>query len=245
MKLRHVLTAGTLATLLISGISYSKGASGEQKVDSGSFGVFMRGQRVATETFSIQQNPNGSVITSEFKSDQGSEKAQQSSELQLTSSGDLRRYEWKEISPGKTRAVVTPTQDMLTERITSEPQDKPQEKPFYLPASSSILDDYFFVHREVLLWRYLATACRQEAGQVKCPQGQKTQFGTLNPHARNSASVEMTFNAVEKLPLHGTEHDLSRFTLSSDSGDWSIWVDDHFKVMRILISSDSTEVVRD
>jgi hypothetical protein len=80
---------------------------------------------------------------------------------------------------------------------------------------------------------------------VKCPQGQKTQFGTLNPHARNSASVEMTFNAVEKLPLHGTEHDLSRFTLSSDSGDWSIWVDDHFKVMRILISSDSTEVVRD
>jgi hypothetical protein len=84
---------------------------------------------------------------------------------------------------------------MLTERITNEPQDKPQEKPFYLPASSSILDDYFFVHREVLLWRYLATACRQEAGQVKCPQGQKTQFGTLNPHARNSASVEMTFGA--------------------------------------------------
>jgi hypothetical protein len=244
VKLIHVLAAGMLSASLVSAIPYCLGASGE-KVDSGSFGVFMRGQRVATETFSIQQNPNGSVIVSEFKSDQGAEKAEQSSELQLTPSGDLRRYEWKETSPGKTQAIVTPSQDMLTERITNSPQDKPQERPFYLPASSSILDDYFFVHREVLLWRYLATACRQDGGQVKCPQGQKTQFGTLNPHARNSSPVDVTFDAVEKLQIHGTERELSRFTLTSDSGDWSIWVDDHFKVMRILISSDSTEVVRD
>jgi hypothetical protein len=214
-------------------------------VDSGSFGVFMQGQRVATEKFSVEQNPNGSVITSEFKSDQGAQKAEQSSELQLTAGGELRRYEWKETSPGKTQAVVTPGQEMLTERITNGPQDKPQEKPFYLPASSSILDDYFFVQREVLLWRYLATACRQEAGAVKCPQGQKTQFGTLNPHARNSSPVEIAFTAMEKLQIHGTERELSKFTLTSDSGDWSIWVDDHFKVMRILIASDSTEVVRD
>lgn len=242
--LKSFLAIGTFAALFLSGIPRCQGANGEQKVDAGSFGVFMRGQRVATETFSILQNPNGSVITSEFKSDQGSEKAQQSSELQLTSGGDLRRYEWKEISPGKTQAIVTPSQDMLTERITNG-QEKPQEKPFYLPASSSILDDYFFVQREVLLWRYLATACRQEAGALKCPQGQKTQFGTLNPHARNSSSVDMAFSAMEKLQIHGAERELSKFTLSSDSGDWSIWVDDHFKVMRILISSDSTEVVRD
>jgi hypothetical protein len=243
--LKNFLAIGAFSALFLSAIPHCQAANGEQKVDAGSFGVFMRGQRVATETFSILQNPNGSVITSEFKSDQGAEKAQQSSELQLTSGGDLRRYEWKEVSPGKTQAIVTPSQDMLTERITNGPQEKPQEKPFYLPASSSILDDYFFVQREVLLWRYLATACRQEAGALKCPQGQKTQFGTLNPHARNSSPVDIAFSAIEKLQIHGTERELSKFTLSSDTGDWSIWVDDHFKVMRILISSDSTEVVRD
>jgi hypothetical protein len=50
---------------------------------------------------------------------------------------------------------------------------------------------------------------------------------------------------MEKVQIHGTERELSKFTLTSDSGDWSIWVDDHFKVMRIVIASDSTEVVRD
>jgi len=43
-----------------------KGEDG-QKVDSGSFAVSMNGRRVGTETFSITQNANGSVIESEFK----------------------------------------------------------------------------------------------------------------------------------------------------------------------------------
>jgi hypothetical protein len=244
VKFNRALAMAAFAVPLLSVGLQGAGSSATQMVDSGSFGVFMQGQRVATEKFSIEQNPNGSVVISEFKSDQGAQKAEQSSELQLTANGELRRYEWKEASPGKTQAVVIPSQDMLTERITSG-SDKPQEKPFYLPTSSSILDDYFFVQREVLLWRYLATACRQEAGALKCPQGQKTQFGTLNPHARNSSPVEMAFGAVEKVRIHGAERELSKFTLTSDSGDWSIWVDDHFKVIRILIASDSTEVVRD
>jgi hypothetical protein len=35
--------------------------------------------------------------------------------------------------------------------------------------------------------------------------------------------------------------------LKSDTGDWSMWLDDldHFKLIRILIAADSTEVVRD
>ncbi|HZC22771.1 MAG TPA: hypothetical protein VE866_05480, partial [Candidatus Binatia bacterium] len=38
-----------------------------QTVDSGSFGIFVRGQRVATETFSIQQQNGASSIKSQFK----------------------------------------------------------------------------------------------------------------------------------------------------------------------------------
>ena len=63
-------------------------------VDSGSFGVFNGAHRVATETFSIKQNADGSVVSSEFKAEQGEQKAAQSSELDLTSSVNLRHYEW-------------------------------------------------------------------------------------------------------------------------------------------------------
>jgi hypothetical protein len=58
-----------------------------QMVDSGSFGVFLNGQRIATETFSIQQSATGSIATSEFKTEAGADKSVQSSELQLTANG--------------------------------------------------------------------------------------------------------------------------------------------------------------
>ena len=33
--------------------------------------------------------------------------------------------------------------------------------------------------------------------------------------------------------------------LGFDAGDWSMWLDDQFKLVRILVASDNTEVVRD
>ena len=33
--------------------------------------------------------------------------------------------------------------------------------------------------------------------------------------------------------------------LKSEAGDWSMWLDDQFKLVRILVASDNTEVVRD
>src|SRR5947207_14031435 len=107
-------------------------------VDSRSFGVFINGRRVATETFSIQQNGTGSVATSEFKTETGADPAIQSSELQLSAAGDLRKYQWKEISPGKAEAVVLPSDQFLMERSSNNPQAKQDEQPFLLPASTSI-----------------------------------------------------------------------------------------------------------
>jgi hypothetical protein len=216
-----------------------------KKVDQGSFGVFMNSRRVATETFSIEQSGGGSVVTSLFKSEQGAEKAEQTSTLVLSPKGDLRRYEWKELSPGKTQAVLTPGDSFLTERIVNSPQDKPIEQPFLLPPSTSILDDYFFVDREVLLWRYLAITCRQAAGELQCPERQRTKFGTINPHARNSTPVDLEFSGKEKGSVHGAEVDLFRFTLKTESGDWSLWVDGELKLVRILIAGENTEVIRD
>jgi len=129
-----LLSAFTLAT--------DKPKDGMKVVDSGSFGVFMNGRRVATENFSIQQGPAGSVATSEFKTDQGNaSQTSQSSELELSPSGDIRKYEWKELAPGKAQATVIPANEFLTEKIKKTQDDKPEEQPFLLPASTSILDD--------------------------------------------------------------------------------------------------------
>jgi len=131
------------------------------------------------------------------------------------------------------------------EHISAGPDDKPVEQPFLLPASTSILDDYFFIHREILIWRYLATACKQEKGAIQCPANQKTQFGTMNPHQRSSVPLSLEFTGRDKVTIRGVDRDLNKFVLRSDAGDWTMWVDDQFKLQRVLITSDATEVVRD
>jgi hypothetical protein len=236
--------AGVLLMPVIAGAGDKKDTAG-QMVDSGSLGIFMSGRRIATETFSIQQSSSGSVITSQFKTEEGVDKAAQSSELQLSPTGEIRKYEWKELSPGKAQATVAPSNDYLMEHISSGPDQKPEEQPFLLPASTSVLDDYFFIHREVLVWRYLATACKQEKGSVKCPANQKTQFGAMNPHQRTSLPLSVEFSGREKISIRGTERELNKFILRAEGGDWTMWLDDQFKLQRILVASDNTEVVRD
>ena len=216
--------------------------AGWQRVDSGTFGVFTSGNRVATETFSIEQSAEGSTISSQLKSAQGEHSAEQTSELQLTPSAELRRYEWKEIVPEKLLATVVPSDAFLIERYSAS-DNKMQEQNFLLPASTVILDEYFFIQREVLAWKYLASACKKDKGVLSCPH-QKVQFGALNPHARSSMSVSIEFSGREKLTLRGTERELSRFLLTSDTGNWAFWLDDELKLVR-LVNDSGTEIVRD
>src|SRR5260370_7654984 len=94
-----------------------------QNVDSGSFGVFQNGHRVGTETFSIHQTANGSVIQSEFKTENAPIQAVQTSEMQLTAGGDIRRYEWKKVSPEKTLSGVLPNSLFLTHKCSTHPDN--------------------------------------------------------------------------------------------------------------------------
>lgn len=236
--------AGVLLLPLLAPAS-DKPKDAGQMVDSGSFGVFLNGRRIATETFSIQQNASGSIATSQFKTEEGTDKSVQSSELQLTPSGEIRKYEFKELSPGKAQATVAPNNDFLMERSTRTPNEKPEELPFLLPVSTSIIDDYFFIHREVLVWRYLATTCKHDKGAIQCPANQKTQFGTMNPHQRSSQPLSLEFAGRDKVAIRGTDQQLNKFVLRSEAGDWTMWLDDEFKLQRIVISSDNTEVIRD
>ena len=216
-----------------------------KQVDSGSFGVFQSGHRVGTETFSIYETSYGSVIRSEFKTENAPTLAVQTSEMQLTAKGEIRRYEWKELSPGSAQSTVLPNEDFLNQKWTAGAGEKEHEQPYLLPASTTILDDYFFIQREVLAWRFLAAACKQEKGQVQCPLKQRAQFGVLNPHEHSSEQLSAEFLGREKLTLKSGQQDLLKLELKDDAGTWQLWLDDQFKVMRMSVVGENTVVDRD
>jgi hypothetical protein len=214
-----------------------------QTVDSGSFGVFIKGQRVATETFKIEQQSGASMIKSQLKETAGPDSSQKS-ELDMSLNGELLRYEWSQASGGS--LSVFPSNDFLMERMTTSGTGKPAEQPFLMPSTTAILDNNFFVHREVLAWRYLGAACRPEGGSLKCQQG-AAQFGALVPQDHTSISVRMELVGKEKITVRGAQRELLRLNLTGESFDWALWVDDRdqFKLIQVTIPADSTEVVRD
>jgi hypothetical protein len=235
---------GTVAVVACAAVLYAGDKkdkpTGAQQIDSGSFGVFVRGQRVVTETFSVQQDNGVSVVKSQLKETASSASGQRS-QLQMTGE-DLLRYEW---SDGSGSLVVTPDNEFLREKITTAASSKPAEQPFLMPSKTAILDNNFFVQREVLLWRYLATApCHNEAGGRQC---QPADFGVLVPQDRTSMPVRVELVGREKVTIRGTELELLRLNLKGDAFSWALWVDekDHFKLMRVLIADANTEVVRD
>jgi hypothetical protein len=216
-----------------------------KKIDSGSFGVYQSGHRVGTETFSIYEVGGGSEIESEFKTVNAPTDAVQTSVMQLKENGQLRRYEWKEISPGQAESVVVPNDDFLSQKSIAGPGEKEHEQPYLLPSSTSILDDYFFIHREVLAWKFLGAACKQDKGQVQCPLRQRLQIGTLNPHQHSSALLSAEYVGREKITLKNGPQDLIKLELKNDAGTWQLWLDDQFKMMRIAIVGENTIVDRD
>lgn len=238
-----IAACGSLASAAPMPKEKEKENEGKQ-VDSGSFGVFQNGRRVGTETFSIHQTSSGSVIRSEFKTENAPTQAVQTSELQLTASGNVRRYEWKQLSPEKAESEVVPNEDFLNQKWSTG-EEKAHEQPYLLPASTSILDDYFFIQREVLAWKFLAAACKQEKGQVQCPPRQRAEFGTLNPHQRSSAPLSAESLGREKVNLKSGPQELNKLELKDDAGTWQLWLDDQWKVMRMSVVGENTVVDRD
>ena len=215
-----------------------------QTVDSGSFGVFINGNRVATETFTVQQQNAGNVIKSELKAKIGADPIVQKSDLEMTATGELLHYDWSQASGGS--LTVLPNNDFLIEKISTPNSTKPAEQPFLMPSTSAILDNNFFVHREVLAWRFLSGACKSEGGSLKCQQA-PSDYGVLVPQDRTSIHVQMELVGKEKVTIRGTERELLRLNLKGDNFLWNLWVDDRdqFKLMRVAIPADNTEVVRD
>jgi hypothetical protein len=253
--MRPILGKWIITAMLLSSLSAFAAANpadkkekakpeGPKTVDSGSFGVFIKGQRVVTETFHIQQESGDSVIKSQLKEIDASDSNNQKADLEITSKGELVRYEWSQASGGS--LTVYPSNDFLMEKITTAGASKAAEQSFLMPSTSSILDNNFFIQREVLAWRYLSAACKSEGGTFKCQQS-PVDFGSLIPQDRISMSVRMELVGKEKVAIRGAERDLLRLNLTGENFAWSLWVDDqdHFKLIRVAIPADETEVVRD
>src|SRR5258706_1370630 len=161
----------------------------------------------------------------------------------MTGTGELVRYEW---SDGNGSLIVTPNNEFLLEKISTSPSSKAAEQPFLMPNTSAILDNNFFIHRQVLAWRYLATNCQTQSGALKCQQG-AVEFGVLVPQDRTSVRVRMELVGRERITIRGTERELLRLNLKGENFSWALWGDekDQFKLMRVLVAGDNTEVVRD
>ena len=55
----------------------------------------------------------------------------------------------------------------------------------------------------------------------------------------------MAYLGPETVAKGDTKQKLHKMELKSEAGNWLIWLDDQFKVLRISIPSEKTEVVRD
>jgi hypothetical protein len=184
-------------------------------------------------------------VTADLKDVTSATPTNQKSTLEFTQQGELLRYDWSQSGASSGSLTVVPKNDFLLEKITPPNSSKAAEQAFLMPTSTVILDNNFFIHREVLAWHYLATAgCHGDAGQRQC---QPEEYGALVPQDRSSLRVRMELVGKEKVMFRGTERELLRLNLHGEAFDWALWLDDRdqFKLIKVAIPADNTEVMRD
>jgi hypothetical protein len=263
---KAVMTKGVLIGVVLlttTWLDAGDKAKGEQEkieprvLDSGSFGIYANGKRIGTETFKIVVRLDYSVATAEIKVDDGTVKSAQTAEMLVTPKGELHSYIWRATLPTKEEATVEPNDQLLVEHLT--PSDgKKTEVPHILPLTTMILDDNFFSQRELLLWHYFLTGCTtdKEKGLMCGP----ATFTVLVPHQHLSATATLDVAGIEKIKVKGAERLLNKVVLTTgdpkefvmmnkqsepEAGQWLLWVDDQYKIIRIAVTGANFEVVRD
>lgn len=251
-----VLVFSVLATTSVFAKGHPEQRADSGKVwDSGSFGVFVSGRRVATEKFEIEQKAGNSVTLSEFQLHRGNVKADQKADMELTPSGNLISYTWQASRPKKEETRVDFKDQLLVEHIIPDDQKEVDIKHF-LPASTVILDDNFFSQREVLLWHYLAT-CSRTGGDLAC---RPATFAVLIPQQHVSLDATMRLLGQEKPVVKGVEQQMMKveldmrapqqvFWMNEKPGNadmkWILWLDEQYKVVKITVPGTNIQVLRD
>jgi hypothetical protein len=263
LKLAIVMGALGASSLWLGAADKPKEKAGSHVADSGSFGIYVNGKRVGTETFNITETldtarkPEYSTATSEIKFDDGRFKADQTAEMQISAKGELRSYTWHSTVPQKEESSVEPKDQLLVEHILPADQKK-VDVPHMLPLSTVILDDNFFSQREVLLWWYLASGCKRQNNDLMCGTG---RFVILIPRQHLAGNATLELVGQDKVMIKGAERELNKVKLEtngpqsltwitdqnreSDSAQWLLWVDDQYKVIKMTVAGSNVEVIRD
>ena len=268
MKTKRIKAIAAL-TLLMGSAGLASAASKPKTaaqtstiVDSGTFAVMVRGAKVATETFQIEQSAGGASRTHSELRSSGGANADQISDMELTATGELSRYQWQ--APGEHSSLtVEPNEEFLVEHLSypGKPDAKDQNAaqqhdktgmalktdtlPHILPRTTPVLDDNFFSHRELLLWRYLAGACGTQNGQLQC-KFRRENYGVLVPNQHSAASVTIEYSGNKGTTVAGAARIANVYKLMADDVEWNLLVDpSNMKVLRIEIPSEQTEIVRE
>lgn len=243
--MKWLRTVSIFAAMAVMGFSLFAADQKDKKPankvwDSGSFGIYMNGKRIGTEKFQIEQKSDFSVATSEIKVEDGSTKADQTAEMEITPKGELRSYVWRATAPLKEESSVEAKDQLLVEHVIPADQKK-MDVPHILPVSTVILDDNFFSQRELLVWRYLRTGCyfKPNEGLVCGP----SHFGILVPHQHTAGEAVMDLIGRDKVTIKGQEQELNKIKLDTDGTTLWLWVNDDYKVMKM--SANNFEVIRD
>lgn len=224
-------------------------------VDSGTFNIMVGGHRVAIETFHVEQHPDGSILTSELKTEDASLKsAVQNAEMSMQPNGLLKRYTWKEVTPSKAQIVVEPQDEQfMVSHVTESSGATPKDTVHALAPGTSIMDENFFSHMEVLTWKYMAFGCKANAqGQTEC-KWLPLRMPVFVPHQQQSVIAEVSYKGVQKMTVNGKEAEFKTFSLvledpsdfKPEGGNCLMWFNDQNKLVRVVIASDNMEVLRD
>lgn len=239
------LAIAAVVLAFLSTLPAFAGSKSGTVIDEGTFAIFQSGRQIGTEKFSVTQYEGTSVTTATLRADvspQGKGNLEQQATLTLRPDSSLVRYEWKQVAPSRSSAVVEPDQQILLMHVNDE--GKKTDEPYFLSSSSAfVLDDYFFIGREVLLWRYEASSCRPHPNDSGCDLT-RARFPILVPHRRTSSEVYVEFKGYDDLPLNGRPQHLRHFVIDTDGPQWHLWIDDRQKLLRIAIPAAQTEILR-
>jgi hypothetical protein len=242
-----VLTLGISVPVSVMGGTPSKPTNApETVVDSGSFGILVNGHRVATEKFRMEQHSSSNVVSAELSYDDARVKAVQNADMEVEANGSLKKYTWKESAPGKAEITVEPQDANFLISHMTENDKPPTENTHPLSPLTTILDDNFYSQMQVLAWKYLALSCGPVAADGKSTCNYKPlKFPVLNPHQQASQVVMVDFIGRHAMKWQKTYGSYNVFKLTSESGNFELWLNDKNQLVRVLDKVDNTEVIRD
>ena len=235
------MRAVCLSILLISSCAFAADQKAPSVVDSGQLSVVVNGRKVATENFTMQQGAEGSSVTSRLSFDDGVSKAQQESDLELGADGAIRKYTWQEKEPGNARLTAEP-QDKSFIVVHMKENDAAAAKDSTHPvdiSATTIVDDNFYSHVQVLLWRYMALSCPNQ----QCRFGEQ-KLPVFVPHQEMAQLFTISFEGGDTLRLKQGKTDVNKYRVVTEGGEMHVWMQGT-KMMKLLMPSAAVEVTRE